>query len=70
LSVDDDRTVCKTIEKIVTEHQDTYEFSFANGGDQNNQSIPEVPICERLNVTLIDGHGDKIQSSSILLKNQ
>ena len=70
LSVDDDRTVCKTIEKIVTEHQDTYEFSFANGGDQNNQSIPEVPICERLNVTLIDGLGDKIQSSSILLKNQ
>ena len=70
LSVDDDRTVCKTIEKIVTEHRDTYEFSFANGGDQNNQSIPEVPVCERLNVTLIDGLGDKIQSSSILLKNQ
>ena len=70
LSVDDDRTVCKTIEKIVTEYQDTYEFSFANGGDQNNQSIPEVPVCERLNVTLIDGLGDKIQSSSILLKNQ
>lgn len=70
LSVDDDRTVCKTIEKIVTEYQDTYEFSFANGGDQNNQSIPEVPVCERLNVTLIDGLGDKIQSSSTLLKNQ
>ena len=70
LSVDDDRTVCKTIEKIVTEYQDTYDFSFANGGDQNNQSIPEVPVCERLNVTLIDGLGDKIQSSSILLKNQ
>ena len=70
LSVDDDRTVCKTIEKIVTEYQDTYDFSFANGGDQNNQSIPEVPVCQRLNVTLIDGLGDKIQSSSVLLKNQ
>ena len=44
LSIDDDRTVCKTIEKIVTEHQDSYEFSFANGGDQNNQSIPEGPV--------------------------
>ena len=70
LSVDQDRTVCKTIEKIVNEYGDDYTFSFANGGDQNNQSIPEVPVCERLNVTLIDGLGDKIQSSSILLKNQ
>jgi cytidyltransferase-like protein len=70
LSVDQDRTVCKTIEKIVNDYGDTYTLSFANGGDQNNQSIPEVPVCERLNVTLIDGLGDKIQSSSILLKNQ
>lgn len=70
LSVDQDRTVCKTIEKIVNDYGDNYTFSFANGGDQNNQSIPEVPVCERLNVTLIDGLGDKIQSSSILLKNQ
>jgi D-beta-D-heptose 7-phosphate kinase/D-beta-D-heptose 1-phosphate adenosyltransferase len=70
LSVDQDRTVCKTIEKIVNDYGDDYTFSFANGGDQNNQSIPEVPVCERLNVTLIDGLGDKIQSSSILLKNQ
>ena len=70
LSIDQDRTVCKTIEHIVTTHQDEYEFSFANGGDQNNQSIPEVPVCERLNVHLIDGLGDKIQSSSTLLKNQ
>lgn len=70
LSIDQDRTVCKTIEHIVTAHHDEYEFSFANGGDQNNQSIPEVPVCERLNVRLIDGLGDKIQSSSTLLKNQ
>lgn len=70
LSIDEDRTVCKTIEMIVTKHQADYEFSFANGGDQNNQSIPETAICEKLNVRLIDGLGDKIQSSSTLLKNQ
>ena len=70
LSVDQDRTVCKTIEKIVNDYGDAYTFNFANGGDQNNQSIPEVPVCERLNVTLIDGLGNKIQSSSILLKNK
>ena len=35
---------------------------FANGGDQNNDSIPEVSICKELGVELIDGLGDKIQS--------
>jgi hypothetical protein len=41
---------------------------FANGGDQNNNSIPEVPICNELNIKLLDGLGEKIQSSSWLLK--
>jgi hypothetical protein len=45
-----------------------YELSFANGGDQNNDTIPERSICEKMNVGLIDGLGDKIQSSSWLLK--
>ena len=38
------------------------------GGDQNNDTIPEKPVCEEMNVALIDGLGDKIQSSSWLLK--
>jgi D-beta-D-heptose 7-phosphate kinase/D-beta-D-heptose 1-phosphate adenosyltransferase len=67
LSVDQDRTVCATIEKIVKDFGHEYEFSFANGGDQNNNTIPEKPICKELGVTLIDGLGDKIQSSSWLL---
>jgi hypothetical protein len=44
-----------------------YEFAFANGGDQNNDTIPERPICEELGIKLIDGLGGKIQSSSWLL---
>ena len=67
LSVDEDRTVCKSIRKIHEEFGDTYEFGFANGGDQDNQSIPEAPICNELGINLIDGLGDKIQSSSWLL---
>ena len=69
LSVDKDRTVCKTIRKIANEYGKEYELSFANGGDQNNDTIPEKPICKELGVLLIDGLGDKIQSSSWLLKN-
>jgi cytidyltransferase-like protein len=68
LSIDTDRTVCKTIEKIATEFGASYELVFANGGDQNNNTIPERAICEQMGITLLDGLGDKIQSSSWLLK--
>jgi cytidyltransferase-like protein len=68
LSVDTDRTVCETIKHIHELLSDKYSLSFANGGDQNNNSIPEAPICETLGITLLDGLGDKIQSSSWLLK--
>ena len=62
-SVDLDRTVCKTLE--IVEPRPTY---FCNGGDQNNNSIPEVDICERVGIELRDGFGEKIQSSSWLIK--
>ena len=67
LSIDKDRTVCKTLELIYSKFGSTYELAFANGGDQNNDSIPEVPICRALGIRLIDGLGEKIQSSSWLL---
>jgi len=70
LSIDKDRTVCKSIEFIAKNYGDQYDLAFANGGDQNNDSIPEVPICNELGVSLIDGLGDKIQSSSWLLKKR
>lgn len=69
VSVDEDRTVCASIRAIHEKYGNEYQIGFANGGDQNNDSIPEAPICKELNVDLIDGLGDKIQSSSWLLKN-
>ena len=68
LSIDADRTVCATIKMIAEQFGSEFELGFANGGDQNNDTIPEKPICEQMNVALIDGLGDKIQSSSWLLK--
>ena len=68
LSIDQDRTVCETIRMIANEYGADYELGFANGGDQNNDTIPERPICEEVGIALIDGLGDKIQSSSWLLK--
>ena len=68
LSIDTDRTVCATIEGIAKDFGETYDLAFANGGDQNNDTIPERPICEKMGIALLDGLGDKIQSSSWLLK--
>lgn len=68
LSIDKDRTVCDTIAHIHKEFGNEYTLAFANGGDQNNDTIPERPVCEELGIELIDGLGNKIQSSSWLLK--
>ena len=68
LSVDKDRTVCQTIASIANDYGQEYDLAFANGGDQNNNTIPERPICEKMGIALLDGLGDKIQSSSWLLK--
>lgn len=70
LSIDKDRTVCATLSKIYEEYYHEYDFGFANGGDQNNLSIPEAPICMQLGIELIDGLGDKIQSSSWLISSK
>ena len=68
-SIGEDKTVCKTIEKIALDFGSEYELSFVNGGDQNNSTIPKRPNCEKMGITLVHGLGDKIQSSSWLLKN-
>ncbi|MDA9245458.1 adenylyltransferase/cytidyltransferase family protein [Polaribacter sp.] len=67
ISIDEDRTVCKSIRFLYENYKEIYDFGFANGGDQNNNSIPEVPVCQELGIQLIEGLGDKIQSSSWLL---
>ena len=70
LSIDQDRTVCETIRHISQEFGKDFDLAFANGGDQSNESIPEAPICNELGINLIDGLGEKIQSSSWLLEKE
>lgn len=57
LSIDKDRTVIESIKMIFDKFGNEYDLEFANGGDQNNNSIPEVPICKELGIELIDGLG-------------
>ena len=70
ISVDTDRTVCASIRALFETYGKEYQLGFANGGDQDNSSIPEAPICNQLKIDLIDGLGDKIQSSSWLLNKK
>ena len=68
VSIDKDKTQCSTLRFLAKENGTEYDLFFANGGDQNNDSIPEAPICKKVGIELIEGLGDKIQSSSWLLK--
>jgi len=68
ISIDKDKTQCKTLANLADKYSSEYELYFANGGDQNNESIPEVPVCKEKGIGLLEGLGDKIQSSSWLLK--
>ena len=68
LSIDQDRTVCATLKKIYKNYSETFELFFANGGDQNSSSSPETPVCKKIGIGIIDGLGDKKQSSSWLLR--
>ena len=68
VSIDKDKTQCATLVDLADKFSSDYKLYFANGGDQNNDSIPEVSVCKEKGIGLIEGLGDKIQSSSWLLK--
>ena len=67
ISIDKDKSQCATLSALADEFNDDFNLYFANGGDQNNNSIPEFSVCKKKEINLIDGLGDKIQSSSTLL---
>jgi len=69
LSVDKDNSVSKTLEMIANSYSG--EILFAKGGDRNINNIPENErkVCEKFGIKVISNVGDKIQSSSWLLKN-
>ena len=60
-SIDEDGTVCKTLELIKPD-------IFAKSGDRHIDDVPETPICKRLGIAMVDVPGEKIQSSSDLVK--
>jgi len=66
ISIDEDSTQNATLKLMVRKFGESLKLAFANGGDQNNDTIPERKLCEQFGIELIDGLGEKIRSSSDL----
>ena len=69
ISVDEDKTVCGSLEKVRRNYKD-YNIIFANGGDRHSGEIPESKVCKKCDIEMIDGLGDKIRSSSKIVKSK
>tara|TARA_B100000085_G_scaffold284285_1_gene316989 strand:- start:635 stop:1084 length:450 start_codon:yes stop_codon:yes gene_type:complete len=69
ISVDEDKTVCGSLEKVRRNYKD-YNIIFANGGDRHSGEIPESKVCKKCDIEMIDGLGDKIRSSSKIVKGK
>ena len=67
ISIDKNKTQNETLSFIADQNGQKFDIYFANGGDQDNKSIPEKLICKQKGIILIDGLGDKIQSSSWII---
>ena len=61
ISIDKDKTVCKSLAHLKP-------HIFAKGGDRTSDEIPEAITCKQHSIKIIDRLGDKIQSSSDLVK--
>ncbi len=63
ISIDEDKSICKSLEAVKP-------HIFAKGGDRFGNEIPEAEICRKHGIKIVDGLGEKIQSSSDLVKKQ
>lgn len=63
VSVDTDRSVCASLRYA---HQTWGVGAVGQGGDRHSGEVPEANVCRELGIDMIDGLGDKIQSSSAL----
>ena len=66
---DSNKTCINGIKKAITKYPN-HKIKFANGGDRNNETTPEIKFCEENNIETLWGIGgtNKSNSSSWILK--
>ncbi len=67
---DSDNTCIDGIKQAIKKYKN-YKIKFANGGDRNNNTTPEINFCNANNIELLwsIGGNEKTNSSSWILKN-
>jgi D-beta-D-heptose 7-phosphate kinase/D-beta-D-heptose 1-phosphate adenosyltransferase len=69
-AIDKDRSVIESLKSIHSVFKDIADVVFVNGGDVSVNNLLEKDICEKLSIEMRFGiGGEKIQSSSELIKN-
>ncbi|MGY4893760.1 MAG: adenylyltransferase/cytidyltransferase family protein [Candidatus Saccharimonadota bacterium] len=70
LSIDQDPTQIKTLEKFAIAHPDD-QLIFANGGDRDSEkAIPEVEVCRKYDIAMLFGVGGNEKADSSTRINQ
>ena len=73
LSIDEDATVCESLRMVYKTYEDDpffHQMFFCNGGDRKEGGVPEDILTEELGINMLYNiGGDKVQSSSELIKN-
>ena len=69
LATDADGSVCATLDTLLAEARSAgHDAFFCKGGDRNAGNIPEMDVLARHGSRLVDGLGEKIDSSSSILR--
>jgi phosphomannomutase len=63
LSVDTSPSICESLRAC---HELYHLVAFTKGGDRFSAEVPESAVCRDLGIRLLDGFGEKIQSSTAL----
>lgn len=63
IAVDDDRTVCRSLEMIAREFSD-HHLIFANGGDRRPEFVPEAETCAEHGIEMRFGIGGSEKADS------
>jgi glycerol-3-phosphate cytidylyltransferase-like family protein len=68
ISIDRDASVCETIRAIAKANLGD-DFIFAKGGDRKAGELLEDGVCAEYGIKVVSGLGEKIRSSSEMVKN-